>query len=149
YIITERGLFFRKGINPSRISTIIPHYNTFLNFSECGLAVHGEIESNPLKFSRKEGIPQGHGNFLKEFKMNDNKLTLAIFSTKKQAFLRKLLEIFTQKQDIILNHIFKNVRNKLTFYSPTGRSGKGLKHGFPPFDNFISIRNLATLLGIK
>jgi len=72
-----------------------------------------------------------------------------INSVKKDCFLRTLLEDFTLKQNFILDILKNDIINKLTFYSANGRSGTGLKHGYPPFRDFISLRNLAILLGVN
>jgi len=86
---------------------------------------------------------------------NDNndimKLSLTISKgkrNKRNIFIEELLKTFTDNQKIVLNVIDNEIKTRLTFYSSTGRSGEGLKHGFRPLSIYISIRNLATLLGI-
>ena len=76
-------------------------------------------------------------------------VSLTISKSKRDIFIKELLKVFTNKQEIVLRVIDNEIKAKLTFYSLTGRSGEGLKHGFKPLDMYISLRNLATLLGIN
>ncbi|HEC38597.1 MAG TPA: hypothetical protein ENI29_10200, partial [bacterium] len=86
---------------------------------------------------------------------NDNndimKLSLTISKgkrNKRNIFIEELLKTFSDNQKIVLKNIDNEIKTRLTFYSSTGRSGDGLKHGFKPLNMYISIRNLAILLGI-
>ena len=67
----------------------------------------------------------------------------------KDEFLHSLLSDFTKYQVEILKVINSEIASELTFYSPISRSGVGLRRGSAPLDGFISLRNLATLLGIN
>ena len=81
-------------------------------------------------------------------KKGATKVSLTISKDKRDIFIEKLLKSFTDNQKIVLKVIKNEIKTNLTFYSSTGRSGEGLKHGFRPLEMYISIRNLATLLGI-
>jgi len=67
---------------------------------------------------------------------------------RREIFIKILLKTFTDNQKLVLNVIENDIKTRLSFYSLTGRSGKGLRHGFKPLDIYISLQNLATLLGI-
>jgi hypothetical protein len=73
---------------------------------------------------------------------------MTISKSNKSSFIKKLLKVFTDNQEIILRVTDNETISRLTFYSSTGRSGEGLKLGFKPLDMYISLRNLATLLGV-
>lgn len=59
-----------------------------------------------------------------------------------------MLKTFTNNQSIVLDVVNSNIKRELSFYSLTSRSGEGLKHGFKPLERYISLTNLATLLGV-
>lgn len=113
------------------------------SISNASKSNNSSINQTNMGTKEKEGI--------KESQVNGNETYCETFvnSVKKEDFLRKLLEIFTLKQEIILRHTKEEKIKNLSFYSPTSRSGTGLKHGYPPLDDFISLRNLATLLGVN
>jgi hypothetical protein len=75
-------------------------------------------------------------------------VSLTISNSKRDNFIEELLKTFTENQDIILKVSDNEIKARLTFYSSTSRSGEGLKHGYEPLDMYISLRNLATLLGV-
>ena len=75
-------------------------------------------------------------------------VSLTISKSKRDIFIKELLKVFTDNQEIVLRVSDNEIKARLTFYSSTGRSGEGLKHGFKPLDMYISLRNLATLLGV-
>jgi len=82
------------------------------------------------------------------YDMSDRNIDNEDLNCKREIFIEILLKTFTDNQKLVLNVIENDIKTRLSFYSSTGRSGKGLRHGFKPLDIYISLQNLATLLGI-